>query len=72
MPLWAALYTAHAILVLAGVPLLANLWPMWNVCLPLSGYGFVAMLLSHLYSRYALRKLRNLAGPPEDTPEGGG
>ena len=60
MPLWAALYAAHAILVLAGVPLLANLGPLVSVMLPMGGYLLVAMLASHVYGRYALRRLRRL------------
>ena len=60
--LWAGLYAAHAVLVLAGVPLLANLGPMLSVILPMAGYRLVAMLLAHAYSRYALRRLKRLAG----------
>ena len=34
-------------------------------------YGLFAALVAHFYSRYALRKLRRLAGTPEDSPTGG-
>ena len=67
MLLWPGLYGVHAILVLAGVPLLANLGPLLSVILPMAGYQLVAMLASHAYSRYALRRLKRLVGPGEGT-----
>jgi hypothetical protein len=59
--LWAVLYAAHAVALLAGVPLLRGMDPMMQVPIPLCGYAVVAVVASHLYSRYALRKLRALA-----------
>lgn len=61
MLLWPALYTLHTLLVLAGVPLLANLHPIMAVLLPMIGYELIALLSAHLYSRYALHRLRTLA-----------
>lgn len=61
MLLWPAMYALHAILVLAGVPLLlARVPPIINVMLPMVGYQLVALLVAHLYSRHALRRLRAL------------
>ena len=71
MLLWPGLYALHAILVLAGVPLFANMNPSLSMFLPNFVYGPLAALVSHLYSRYALRRLRNLAAMPEDSPTGG-
>ena len=70
MFLWPALYAAHAILVLAAVPWFVNLDPGLST-LSFLVYGLFAVLVAHAYSRYALRKLRGLAGPPEDVPTGG-
>jgi hypothetical protein len=61
MFLWPGLYAAHAILVLAGVPLFVNMDPGLSV-LSFLVYGLVAALVAHVYSRYALRKLKRLAG----------
>ena len=62
MLLWPGLYALHAIMVLTGVPLFANINPGLSVFLSVQGYGLVAVLVAHLYSRYALRKLKRLAG----------
>jgi len=56
------LYGLHALLLLLGAPLnfrgqLAGL----DVALPMIAYGLLAALAGHLYSRFALRKLRRLA-----------
>jgi len=56
------LYTIHAILIVAGVPIFftgKNLC-MLNICLPVFGYTFLAHTIGHLYSRYALKKLKGL------------
>jgi len=65
MLLWPGLYALHAVLVLAGVPLLANIPTMLAVILPMTLYGLVAVLAAHLYSRYALHRLRELARSAE-------
>ena len=76
--LWPALYGLHAVLIMAGLPIyvtgeypvLANygLSPpvLANYGLFL-GYGVIAALVAHIYSRYALRRLRTLATSPEET-----
>jgi len=71
MLLWPGLYALHALLLLAGVPLPAAREPMMNVLIPLVLYCVVAMVASHLYSRFALRKLRRLAHSPAADETGG-
>jgi hypothetical protein len=53
------LYTIHAMLILAGVPMFftGNLC-MLNIFLPVFGYTFLAYVIGHVYSRYALKKLK--------------
>jgi len=66
MFLWPALYGIHAILDVAGVPV--RFWGdlrALDVGVPLVGYGLIAALAGHLYSRVALRRLRMLAAGPE-------
>ncbi len=69
--LWPGLYALHAILILAGVPLHITgsyegltMWVSLGVC------NIITDLAAHIYSRYALRRLRTLATSPEET--GGG
>ncbi|GAH45051.1 unnamed protein product [marine sediment metagenome] len=69
--LWPLLYTLHAVLILAGVPLYLTgpyegltMWVSLGVC------ALIAALTAHIYSRYALRRLRTLAQSPDTT--GGG
>ena len=67
MVLWPALYGIHAILLVAGAPIyLGGKWEMLlNMWGALIGYGVIAALAAHIYSRYALRRLRTLATSPE-------
>jgi len=75
--LWPALYGLHAVLIMAGLPiyvtgeypLLANygLFVGYGVLANYGlfvGYGVLAGLVSHIYSRFALRRLRKLAAVP--------
>lgn len=60
--LWPLLYAIHAILILAGVPILfTGPWDGLNMLIPVAGYGILAGLVGHLYSRVALRQLKRLA-----------
>ena len=71
--LWPVLYGIHAILLVAHV--LTPFGGEWegrgdilqalNIAIPLLGYAVVAALAAHIYSRYALRRLRILATSPE-------
>jgi len=59
--LWPVLYALHAVLLLAGAPILfADRWEVLNMLLPTIGYGALSFLAAHLYSRVALRRLRHL------------
>jgi hypothetical protein len=64
MLLWPTLYALHALLVVCGVPIVwSPPWDALNMLIPVAGYGILAGLTGHLYSRLALRRLRTLAGP---------
>ena len=70
--LWPFLYALHAILVVAGAPILfKGPWFILNMFVPVVGYGMVTGLVGHIYNRFALRKLKKLAKvPPEDASHG--
>ena len=53
-------------LIVAGAPIVFT-GPLvaLNVFLPVVGYGALTGLLGHLYNRYALARIRQLAGPAE-------
>jgi len=60
--LWPILYGIHAILVVAGVPIqFGEPWIFLNMLIPMAGYGLLCGLAGHLYSRYALGKLKAAA-----------
>ena len=60
--LWPGLYGLHAILILAGVPILfTGRWDALNLFLPSAAYGMLAGACALLYSRFALYRLRRLA-----------
>lgn len=70
MLLWPLLYALHALLILAGAPILfPEPWDSLNILLPTFGYGFLAAALAWLYSRYALFRLKRLTRLP--LPHGG-
>ena len=59
--LWPILYALHAVLLLAGAPVLfQGKWEALNMLIPTAGYGALSFLVGHLYSRFALRRLRQL------------
>lgn len=57
------LYAIHAILIVAGMPIFfaGQFGAAVNMSLPLIGYGFLAFVIAHFYSRYALKKLKAIA-----------
>ena len=64
------LYTIHAILILAGVPIFfTGNFCIMNLFLPVFGYTFLAYVIGHVYSRYALKKLKTAAHLQENTNE---
>jgi hypothetical protein len=65
------LYAIHAILIVAGVPIFfAGDLCMFTIFLPLLGYAFLGCVIGHLYSRYALKKLRGIAHLEERAANG--
>jgi hypothetical protein len=66
-----ALYTIHAVLIVAGVPIyLKGDWGVLNMFLPLLGYTFLAYIIAHIYSRHALKKLKGITHLEGDTANG--
>jgi len=68
MFLWPGLYAIHAVLLVTGVPI--GMGPMLDMFVPTVGYGLVAALSGHVYSRVALRRLRALAATTETAEDG--
>jgi hypothetical protein len=59
--LWPTLYGIHAILVVAGFPIqFGEPWIFLNMLIPIAGYGILCGLVGHIYSRYALKKLKDI------------
>ena len=55
-------YGLHAILILSGAPILfTGPATVLNVFIPAFTYMFISMFAGHLYSRYALKKLKSMA-----------
>lgn len=60
--IWPLLYGLHALLLLLGAPIrFTGPYELLNVVLPVLGYGFVAILVGHAYSRFALSRLKRYA-----------
>ncbi|MCJ7730114.1 MAG: hypothetical protein MUO27_09600 [Sedimentisphaerales bacterium] len=69
--LWPILYALHAVLVVMGVPIqFGGRWDFLNMLIPTAGYGILCGLLGHIYSRYALKKLRKAAHFKEGAADG--
>ncbi len=69
--LFPILYTIHAILIVAGVPLFfTETWGILSLGLPYIGYSFLAYVIGHIYSRYALKKLKGLTHLEGDAANG--
>jgi len=65
------LYTIHAILIVAGVPIFfTGILGILNMFLPAIGYIFLAHVIAYLYSRYALKTLKGLTHLEGDTADG--
>lgn len=68
--LWPTLYTIHAILVVAGVPIQFDRpWIFLNMLIPIAGYGILCGLIGHIYSRYVLKNLKAMTHLQENTDE---
>jgi len=60
--LWPVLYGLHAVLLAAGAPLpFVERWEFVHIIVAVFGWGALSMVVGHLYSRYALRRLKKLA-----------
>ncbi|MBI2424703.1 MAG: hypothetical protein HYV27_17875 [Candidatus Hydrogenedentes bacterium] len=60
--IWPTLYGLHAVLLVMGFPIgFKGQWQLLNMVVPVLGYGFIAIMAGHLYSRFALYKLRQVA-----------
>jgi len=86
--IWPGLYGLHAVLLLTGTDVVGLAlagagWEMLsrskkqllNMVFPVFGYGLVAIIVGHAYSRYALYNLKRLARtglPASDDSNGGG
>ncbi len=59
--LFPTLFAIHALLVLAGLPIFftGTFGVSLNILLTLA-YNFMAFIIAHMYSRYALKKLKNI------------
>lgn len=70
MFLWPALFVIHGVSIVAGVPISRGI--AFDIFVPTVGYGLIAALAGHIYSRVALRRLRALAATarPHDEAEG--
>ncbi len=64
-------YAIHAILIIAGVPIFftGTFAVSLNMFLPVI-YNLLAFIIGHIYSRYALRKLKGLAHMEGDAVDG--
>ena len=69
--LYPILYAVHAILIVAGVPIFFTTenFCIFSIFLPMLVYGFLPFIIGHIYSRYALKKLKTAARLQEDTNE---
>ena len=67
MCLWPVLYMIHGALIVCGAPISRGI--AFDLFVPMVGYGFLAALSGHMYSRIALRRLRGLAASPESHQE---
>jgi hypothetical protein len=60
---WPVLYALHAILIVAGAPIVFDgKWEPLNMLLPTIGYGLVTAIVGHIYSRWALHSVRVIVG----------
>jgi len=53
-----------------GVPISRG--PLFDMLVPTIGYGLLAGLAGHIYSRFALRGLRSLTSSGPEPPAAGG
>lgn len=60
--IWPLLYALHAILLLVGAPIhFRGEFQFLDVIIPVFLYGAISMIVGHLYSRYAFKRLKQAA-----------
>ena len=65
------LCTIHAILIIVGTPIFfTGSFGILNQSLPLFAYTFLAYLIGHIYSRWALKKLKGITHLEGDEANG--
>jgi hypothetical protein len=68
--LWPLLYALHAVLIVAGVPIVfVGRWESLNMLIPTIGYGLLTSLIGHIYSRWALHSVRTIVSHQLDRAE---
>lgn len=61
MLIWPVLYALHAILIVAGAPIVfSGPLSVLNMMIPVGVYGLIASLICHFYNRFALSELQRL------------
>lgn len=59
---WPVCYAVHAVLMLLKFPVgFHGKWIILNMVVPVFAYGLIAILIGHLYSRWALWNLKRVA-----------
>jgi hypothetical protein len=68
--LWPLLYGLHALLIMAGAPIVfTGPWEGLNILIPIVGYGILVGFVGHLYSRWALHNVRTIVSHQLDRAE---
>lgn len=68
--LWPLLYALHAVLIVAGAPIVfVTPWESLNMLVPIAGYGLLTSLVGHIYSRWALHSVRAIVSRQLDRAE---
>ena len=59
---WPVLYGVHAVLLYTGnIDRFVGQYALLNLVVPVFGYGLVSIVIGHVYSRFALWKVKTLA-----------
>jgi hypothetical protein len=65
--LWPLLCLLHAVLILAGAPIVfVGPWEPLNMLVPIAGYGVLTSFVGHIYSRWALHNARAIVSRQQD------
>ena len=66
--IWPILYGLHGVWLLTDPSIrFTGNWQLLNMVIPVFGYGLIAILVGHIYSRFALRKLKSYSRAGLDT-----